>query len=490
MSFSDYAKITNTKYGYISEASFSAGKLEKVAGLYGKILGKKMGGEFKVLGTEKFKGQFGSGIGVRTMNNAGAQLRFNFDENFKKYANHSLTSITYWNSSNVNFTEPDLVIVLHPEANVQQIAQKIANTFKSRKMSESTPNAINEVSKKDLKNWLSSHDINPFFSAPSKKDELQKQLQKKGLSEEFALFSGQPEKNSFEDPIKKAEKQFEEIYADPDLVFQDIEELTKLIAMGKWKSLIICGMGGIGKTYHVKDITLPRELGSEGDKWTYHSGPKAAPWAFYKTTFLERNKIIVWDECDSLLKNGDIIMMLKPTLDTSGDNAMEYMSGTRNMVGLSQQEIIDYSNFVDEEIRNGAEITMGREKSGFVKLPSKFYFTGGMIFISNMRANELEEALLSRSLFVDVYLSATDAEKRVETILRLSEDTDPDVSREDVDEVMAALGAGAPQEGKVQYMTPEYARKKKKITVRAGKLGLIIKKAGLKNWSRLVSLYA
>jgi len=491
MGFSDFIKEKDSIYGYINEANFSEGKLQKVAELYGKILGKKFGGEFKVLDTESFKGQFGSGRGIRTMNSKGHQIRFNYDEIFGKYATFTLTSISYWNPSNIDFQNPDTVIIFHPQANVKNILTKVADTLSTGRIQESEINE--EVSKKELKAWLQSKGLPDYLSAPSKQDVLHKQLQKKGLSEEFAVFSGSPEKNSLEAELKKEEKDFDKVYADPDLVFEDIEELTKLIALGKWKSLIVCGMGGIGKTYHVADESggmLPKVLGPVGDKWTYHSGTKAAPFSFYKNTFSERKKIIVWDEADSLLKNKDIIMMLKPGLDTSGDNAFEYMSGTRNMVGLSKQEILDYSNFVDAEIANGAEITMGKEKSGFVKLPSKFYFEGGMIFISNMKSSEIEQAIMSRSIFVDVHLAAQDVEKRIRTIMRAKAKSNPDVSEEDVNDVMEALGAAAPQTGKVQYMTPEYARESKQLTVRAADLALKMKKANLKNWQRLAALYA
>jgi len=493
MSFGKFIKNNNTEYGYINEASFSEGKLEKVALQYGKILGKKLGGEFKVLDTETFKGDLGSGKGVRTMNNAGHQIRFNYDEALAKMGQGSkyyLTSITYWNPSNIDFESPDITIVFHPGANVLDILSKVADTIKTGKIQESLNSFINESpTKKELKAWLTSKGIHPSYSADSKKEFLNKALKKKGLSEEFAIFAGSKEKNSFEQEIKKAEKDFENVYADPKYVFEDIEELTRLVARGEWKSLIVCGMGGIGKTYHVKK-TLNEELGSINQKWTMHVGAKAAPFAWYKTLFQERDKVILWDEADSLLKNDDIIMMLKPALDSDGDHIVEYTSGTTNMVGKSVDQIKEYSNFVQSEIENGSEITMGKEKPGQVRLPSKFVFEGSMIFISNMPANKIEQAVMSRSIFVDVYLAAQDAEMRVHQILDIKAATEAGVSEEDVYEVMKALGAAAPSNGKVKYMSPEYARQSKKITVRSGLLGLKIKKAGLKNWSRLVALYA
>ena len=243
-------------------------------------------------------------------------------------------------------------------------------------------------------------------------------------------------------------------------------------------------------TYHITEgeKSLEKILGPEGDKWTYHSGTKAAPFAFYKTLFQEREKIIVFDEADSLLKNKDIVMMLKPILDTSGANMAEYMSGTENMVGKSAQEIREYSQWVDSEIADGKSIGTGKRD---VKLPSKFAFEGGMIFISNMKASEIEGAIMSRSLFVDVHLAASDIIKRIKTIGYAQADNDPDVTREDIDEVAAALGMGnATPDHKITYMTPEIARDTKQVTVRALKVALLMKKSGLKDWKRLAGLYS
>lgn len=237
-------------------------------------------------------------------------------------------------------------------------------------------------------------------------------------------------------------------------------------------------------TYHITEgpRSLEALLGPEGDKWTYHSGTKAAPYSFYKTLFQERDKIIVFDEADSILKNPDIIMMLKPILDTSGKNMAEYMSGTANMVGMDDREIEAYARDVDDQIAAGATIGIGKDD---VMLPSKFKFTGGMIFISNMRAKQIEGAIMSRSIFIDVYLAQQDVLKRIKSIATAKYGADIAV------ELMEGLGqASAGPEVEVQYMTPEYARKTKPFTVRSMDLAYILKESGLTRWAQLAQLYA
>ena len=240
-------------------------------------------------------------------------------------------------------------------------------------------------------------------------------------------------------------------------------------------------------TYHITEgpRSLKALLGPAGEKWEYHSGTKAAPFAFYKTLFQERDKIIVFDEADSLLKNDDIVMMLKPILDTSGDNMAAYMAGTENMVGKSMQEIEDYCKMVDDEIANGTRIGVGKND---IMLPSKFKFTGGMIFISNMRAKEIEGAIMSRSIFIDVYLAQQDVLKRIESIAMAKYKS---FGAEYVEQLLEGLGQASNEpEVQVQYMTPEYARKHKPFTVRSMDLAHILKQSGLSRWAQLAQLYA
>lgn len=243
-------------------------------------------------------------------------------------------------------------------------------------------------------------------------------------------------------------------------------------------------------TYHITEGPrgLEKILGPEGDKWTYHSGIKVAPLSFYSLLFRERNKIIVFDEADSILKHDDVVMMLKPILDTSGKNVAAYGSNTKNMVGLSDDEIRDYCDQVDSELDAGGRIGIGKND---VMLPGKFFFEGAMIFISNMPAKKIEGAILSRSIFVDVHLAEQDVLKRIRSIAHITSKYDKLTSPEDVEMILEALGFNpdAPTH-EITYMTPEHARKTKKITVRAYALANTMRKAGLNNWVNLAALYA
>lgn len=483
----------------LNEAAFSEKNLEKVATLYGKILGKRLGGEFAQLGVETYTRKTGPGKGVRMMNEKGAQVRFNYDAKIAKTGNFDLTSIDYWEPTNTDFQKPTRTVMFKTEFNVVEVLDAITTALITGKINEAsdicpvcgqTPcncTTIDEArSSQEKQDWLTSKGL-PKSLAGSEKG-MRDRAAKLGLTDELETFLGMSETNSFEDELKSTEKALDkEVFANPETVFEDIEDLLSVVAKGKWRTLVICGMGGIGKTYHVTEgpRSLKALLGPAGGKWEYHSGTKAAPFAFYRTLFQERDKIIVFDEADSLLKNPDIVMMLKPILDTSGDNMAAYMAGTENMVGKSEREIRSYCEEVDAEIAAGTPIGMGKND---VKLPSKFYFEGGMIFISNMRANQIEGAIMSRSIFVDVYLAQQDVMKRIKSIAMAKYKS---FGADYIENLMQGMGVASKETPKpVTYMTPEYARKTKPFTIRSMDLAHILKQSGLKRWAELAQLYA
>lgn len=242
----------------------------------------------------------------------------------------------------------------------------------------------------------------------------------------------------------------------------------------------------VHNTFHITK-KLKEVLGEQPGPWYYHSGMKATPVSFYMKTFEERESIIVWDEADSLLLNDDIVMMLKPALDTSGENTMEYSRG-KSMKGMNAEEVKQYSKEVDQSVASGKILGL-MDKKEFVHIPGKFYFEGSMIFISNMPASKIEGAILSRSMFIDIHLAARDVQKRIMSIMHAKYANKYDDG--ELQEFANAMGGfqNGPEEP-IVYMTPELARKNKPVTIRSMEIAIAMKEAGLKNWARLASLYA
>lgn len=525
-------------YEFLNEAEFKRENIARVMQLYRKLFGKYFGGEFKIFAEEEYKKPGEKGTGIRLINNLNYQLRFNWkfsSSNALKKANQQdktklyISSIDYWEPTNLDFEKPSATITFLIDVNVVQIWKGLAKVIKKGvrgkytlkdlrlevdDLQESALTGVTKVgSGKSLK--FAEYAMNEAYNldANQRADFLVKHT---GMNKSQALYKtsakqfdkmisddadlsakldeycielniGKKETNSTGNKLRAAEKELEQkVYSDPEYVFQDIEDLATLVAKGKLKSLIICGQGGIGKTFHVTK-KLKEVLGEQPGPWYYHSGMKASPVSFYMKTFEERESIIVWDEADSLLLNDDIVMMLKPALDTSGDNTMEYSRG-KSMKGMSMQDIKDYSKEVDQSVASGKILGL-MDKKEFVHIPGKFYFEGSMIFISNMPASKIEGAILSRSVFLDVHLCARDIQKRIMSIMHAK--YAGKYSDAEIEEIVNSIGGfqSGPEE-EVVYMTPELARKKKPVTIRSLELALAMKEAGLQNWARLSSLYS
>ena len=496
----------------LTEAQFTSDKLDKVTKLYGKLFGKKFGGEFKVAFTEQFQRQDGTkGFGYRLFNKFGYQLRFGFLKGnitaFKitpKRDTFIVDSLDYWDKDNHELDRPTITCSFSASCNVVQIYEKLCvllrkkkvGTFKLDDFITEAVDASNTKIKdrgafiKNNKEFLKSKGIkiSPLFGDSAAFGQA---VEDAGLEDEWNEFyatleKGKRENNSVNNSVKNTQKKMDEtIYSDPKYVFEDIKTLTKFVAQGGSKSLIVCGMGGIGKTYEVTS-TLRKIYGEPGDKYTYHSGAKISPRSFYSAVFRERDMLQVWDEADSILKQDDTVMMLKPALDTSGKPAMEYVTNTLPMTGKNEAEIRDYCLQCDEADTLVYTNNPNKLKDGEMVFPSKFYFDGQMIFISNMRATEIEDAIKSRSIFLDVYLSATDVMNRMKTIMKAQY---PDETDESLNEFFDTMGASVPDEGPVTYMTPELARRNKPLTIRSLVLGMALKKAGVEAWERIASMY-
>lgn len=496
----------------LTEAQFTRDKLDKVTKLYGKLFGKKFGGEFKVAFTEEFQRQDGTkGFGYRLFNKFGYQLRFGFLKGnitaFKvtpKRDTFIVDSLDYWDKDNHELDRPTITCSFSASCNVVQIYEKLCVLLRKKKLgtfklddfiteavdASNTKIKEREAFLRNNKSFLKSKGIkiSPLYTDAAAFGQA---VEDAGLEDEWNEFyatleKGKRETNSVQNSVKNTQKKMDEtVYSDPKYVFEDIKTLTKFVAQGGSKSLIVCGMGGIGKTYEVTS-TLRKIYGEPGDKYTYHSGAKISPRSFYSAVFRERDMLQVWDEADSILKQDDTIMMLKPALDTSGKPAMEYVTNTLPMTGKNEAEIRDYCAQCDAADTLVYTNNPNKLKDGEMVFPSKFYFDGQMIFISNMRATEIEDAIKSRSIFLDVYLSATDVMNRMKTIMKAQY---PDETDESLNEFFNTMGASVPDEGPVTYMTPELARRNKPLTIRSLVLGMALKKAGVEAWERIASMY-
>jgi hypothetical protein len=168
--------------------------------------------------------------------------------------------------------------------------------------------------------------------------------------------------------------------------FNFLKDLTSMVVNDITPSMVVVGEGGLGKTHSVK--TTIAENGLEDNEYVFFKGYSTAR-GLYNTLFDNNGKLIVFDDCDSVLEDKVALNILKSALDSYETREISWM----------------------------AKMTKGDV------YPNQFKFTGRVIFISNKNKDKMDEAVLSRSLTVDLSMTSTEKIERMEFIL---EDILPD----------------------------------------------------------------
>lgn len=184
--------------------------------------------------------------------------------------------------------------------------------------------------------------------------------------------------------------------------FGFVEKLVNMVSSGVQPSAVITGQGGLGKTYTVmktlqsagiqdyNEVVRKLAIGSRIDMSKLYVTIKgySTPKGLFRTLFENNRAVIVFDDCDSILKDPVALNLLKGALDSYG------------------KRIISWN----------AE-SFGKDDD----LPRSFEFKGKVIFISNMDQNNIDQAIRSRSMMID--LSMTDDQKidRMEFIAKSDE---------------------------------------------------------------------
>lgn len=281
-------------------------------------------------------------------------------------------------------------------------------------------------------------------------------------SEQKATARGVAEANA---PAKPANAR---PFSDPNVIFNDIEKLSKVVASAAQNSLIIAGDSGVGKTYHVEK-SLNETLGEPGGKhgkWVQYKGAKITALGLYKILFEHREGMtIVLDDADSVWKDDDAVNMLKAALDTSDTRQIRWASKATMSVDRMDKKERDE---VYEDVDN-ALVEQPEEVGGKIKLPNMFDFNSQIIFVTNMPPKKLDDAVCSRSLFMDVHLSEEDMVNRIRHVLK---EKYTNMSMAEKDSVVEQI-----------------QQANTRVTMRSVEAALAIKSAGIEEWDRLVSSY-
>jgi len=173
--------------------------------------------------------------------------------------------------------------------------------------------------------------------------------------------------------------------------FGFVTDMVNMVAQGTQASVVICGPGGLGKSHTVmqalkskgfQDVTLADpDHATEAKSYTVVKGYSTAKGLF-RLLWENKDGVLVFDDCDSVLKDAVSLSLLKSALDS-----------------YSRRIITWRADFKDDDI------------------PNSFLFNGRVVFISNMNTQQLDQAVVTRSLCVDLSMTTQQKVERMQHLL-------------------------------------------------------------------------
>ena len=164
-------------------------------------------------------------------------------------------------------------------------------------------------------------------------------------------------------------------------------QYTTMVINSIVPSMIVTGNPGFSKTFRtfrtIKEAGLKKDI-------DYHvvKGYSTAK-SLYRVMYDFRTRLLIFDDCDSILLSATASNLLKAGLDSHEPRTLSWRSEKPNP-----------------------------------DLPPEFDFEGRIIFISNLTRDRLNEAVISRSIFVD--LTFYKVEEKLEYIDMVSKEMEGD----------------------------------------------------------------
>lgn len=211
--------------------------------------------------------------------------------------------------------------------------------------------------------------------------------------------------------------------------FNFIEEVVDMVVSGESKSVIITGDGGLGKTHTVMDRLKSSGLkeaeitGVEGNEAEITRGAGdyvvvkgfITSRALYELLYENHDRLIIFDDCDSVWEVPTSVSLLKAALDSYETRILSWLTALTSSA-----------------------------------TPRQFEFTGRIIFVSNFQLAELDQAVLSRCLYVDVSMTS---EEKIERIRYIAPKVRTDMSAAAKREVIDLLSEVRDQIGDLNIRT-------------------------------------
>ncbi len=181
--------------------------------------------------------------------------------------------------------------------------------------------------------------------------------------------------------------------------FEFVKQMVTMVAKKTVASAIITGQGGLGKTHSVIKSLKDCGLQDVTDLASFEVGTRiqgsrsyrvikgfSTAKGLYRSLFEGNGMTLVFDDCDSVLKDPVALNLLKGALDSYGERYISWNADIK-----------------DED------------------LPRSFKFTGSIVFISNKDMDSLDQAVRSRALCVDLSMTEEQKIERMDTIVQDAE---------------------------------------------------------------------
>jgi len=181
--------------------------------------------------------------------------------------------------------------------------------------------------------------------------------------------------------------------------FSFVEKLINMVASGVQPSAVITGQGGLGKTYTVTKTLINAGYKDASTLADFQVGQVvqrsklfvtvkgySTAKGLFRTLFENNGSVIVFDDCDSVLKDPVALNLLKGALDSYGKRIISWNADMK-----------------DED------------------LPRSFDFTGKVVFISNKAQNDIDQAIRSRSMMIDLAMTLDQKIDRMDFIAKSDE---------------------------------------------------------------------
>ena len=181
--------------------------------------------------------------------------------------------------------------------------------------------------------------------------------------------------------------------------FGFVTDMVTMLANGAQASVVVTGPGGLGKSYTVskaldangfKDISTLEalEIGARINTSKSYRVIKgySTPKGLYRLLYENKDGVLVFDDCDSVLKDPVSLNLLKGALDSYSRRIISWRADIR-----------------DED------------------LPTSFEFKGRVVFISNLGSSQIDQAIITRSMAVDLSMTTQQKIERMRHIMESGE---------------------------------------------------------------------